>query len=286
MLLRDIKNIFHKELDEIYPKEEVDSFFYSCVEHYLGHERFILVVQPNLTLTKDEEEPLFYALSELKKEKPLQYILGVAHFMGMDFSVNSHVLIPRPETEELVEWIVSEVTAMPEVSELKILDIGTGSGCIAIALAKRLPQAQITAIDVSIEALKVAEANAKSNNVSIKFKNQDVLDPDFNLDTKFHIIVSNPPYVRELEKESIKSNVKNFEPHLALFVKDEDPLLFYRVITNIARNSLLLKGQIYFEINQYLGTQTQALLEAANFSEIELRKDIFGNERMLKGCYQ
>jgi len=304
MLLKEIKDIFHKELGKIYPKEEIDSFFYSCIEHYLKLERFILAIQPGLTLNKEEEQPLFEAMSQLKLEKPLQYILGAAHFMDLELQVNENVLIPRPETEELVQWILEDVKSRkPEVgsqksdiggrisdknrkdfnpSPITILDIGTGSGCIAIALAKNLPDAKVYALDVSEEALEVAQKNAESNGVDIGFMHQDILKPKIDSKLTFDIIVSNPPYVRELEKNKIQKNVKDFEPDTALFVSDEDPLLFYKAIIDFSENNLKENGSLYFEINQYLGEETKALFNARNFSEIELRKDIFGNDRMLK----
>ena len=294
MLLQEIKTIFHKELDGVYPKEEVDAFFYRCIEHYLGLERFVLVVRPNTTVTKEEEEPLFEALTQLKQERPLQYILGTAHFMGMEFAVNEDVLIPRPETEELVQWIMDDVESQISyirnkkseigqgTSEIRILDIGTGSGCIAIALAKYIPTAKVYALDISEKALDVARKNAEANSVDVTFLKQSILDPRLDLELDFDIIVSNPPYVRELEKKEIKKNVADHEPHLALFVSDEDPLLFYRAIAYFANRRLTKNGSLYLEINQYLGAETQSLLKAHNFSEIELRKDIFGNDRMIK----
>ncbi len=307
MLLKEIKDIFHKELDELYPKEEIDSFFYSCIEHYLKLERFILAIQPGLTLTKEEEQPLFEALAHLKLEKPLQYILGTTHFMDLELQVNENVLIPRPETEELVQWILDDISS--EKSDIRhqktevrnqpnekntenlipppltILDIGTGSGCIAIALAKNLPDAKVYALDVSEEALEVAQKNAESNGVDIGFMHQDIFNPELELESELHfdIIVSNPPYVRELEKKEINKNVKDFEPDTALFVSDEDPLVFYKAIMDFSENNLDENGSLYFEINQYLGEETKALFNTRNFSEIELRKDIFGNDRMLKG---
>ncbi|MEC3966978.1 peptide chain release factor N(5)-glutamine methyltransferase [Flagellimonas halotolerans] len=299
MLLKEIKDIFYKELGDIYPKEEVNSFFYACIEHYLKLERFILAIQPGLTLTKEEEQPLFEALSQLKLEKPLQYILGTAHFMDLELSVNENVLIPRPETEELVQWILADCQEKKQFKldaersrsvistplndrSLQILDIGTGSGCIAIALAKHLPNAKVFALDVSEKALKVAQKNAESNKVDVTLLKHDILDPELDPGLDFDIIVSNPPYVRELEKEEIKKNVKDFEPSTALFVSDEDPLLFYKAIMDFSKRHLKENGRLYFEINQYLGKETEALFKAHNFSEIELRKDIFGNDRMLK----
>jgi release factor glutamine methyltransferase len=281
VLLKEIKTIFHKELDDIYPKEEVDSFFYIFIEHYLKLDRFVLVLQPNLVVAKEEEQPLFEALAALKLEKPIQYITGTAHFMDLELKVNEHVLIPRPETEELVEWIITDCQ-LERSRELKILDIGTGSGCIAIALAKNISNAKVYAIDVSTEALEVAKENAQSNNVCIEYIQMDVLNPK-EIELEFDVIVSNPPYVRELEKQEIKDNVKAYEPTIALFVPDEDALLFYRAIIAFAERHFSKKGSLYMEINQYLGKETKALLEAGNFSEIELRKDFFGNDRMLKG---
>lgn len=284
MLLKGIKDIFHQELDAVYAKEEVDTFFYRCIEHYLNLERFVLVLQPNFTLTKEEESPLFKALARLKQEEPLQYILGVAHFMDLEFEVNRDVLIPRPETEELVEWILSDYHLKQE-SDLKILDIGTGSGCIAIALAKNLPKAKVYALDVSREALELAKENAMSNGVEVTCIQNDILVPDLQsgLELNFDIIVSNPPYVRELEKSQIKKNVKDHEPHLALFVPDQNALLFYKAIVDFAQKSLGKNGTVYLEINQYLGEETKQLLETHTFVEVELRKDLYGNDRMLKG---
>lgn len=278
MLLKEIKNIYHKELDALYPKEEVDSFFYLTIGHCLGLERFVLALEPNLMVTKDEEQPLFEVLAQLKQEKPIQYILGSAHFMDMDFMVNEKVLIPRPETEELVYWIIDEHTDRKKA--FNILDIGTGSGCIAISLAKALKNASVCALDVSGKALEVAKLNAGNNKVEIDFVHSDILQTE-SLQESFDIIVSNPPYVRMLEKDKMKTNVLDNEPDLALFVSDNDPLVFYRRIIEFAKVNLKKGGSLYFEINQYLGSETKALLDN-DFEEIELRKDIFGKDRMLK----
>jgi release factor glutamine methyltransferase len=190
--------------------------------------------------------------------------------------VNESTLIPRPETEELVEWIINE---NKNRQGIKILDIGTGSGCIAISLAKNLPDTTVYAIDVSEEALAVAKENAITNGVAVNFIKTDILGAD-NLPETFDIIVSNPPYVRNLEKAEIKPNVLDFEPHLALFVDDNDPLIFYRKIAQLAKNSLKTDGKLYYEINQYLGPETIALLEQTGFINIILRKDFVGNDRM------
>lgn len=286
MLLREIKNIFHKELDSLYPKEEVDSFFFMLIADQLELERFVLAMKPNLVISKEEETPLFEALSKLKLQEPIQHIIGQAHFMEMDFVVNQNVLIPRPETEELVRWIIEEIQGekykVKSSNTLNILDIGTGSGCIAISLAKNLLQAKVVALDVSAGALKVAQENAVINEVEVTFLKEDILELE-SLNTEFDLVVSNPPYVRELEKKQMHKNVLEHEPDLALFVSDENPLLFYKQITDFATKNLKKGGVLFFEINQYLGKETEQLLRDHNFSEIELRKDMFGNDRMLKG---
>lgn len=279
MLLKEIRNIFHKELDELFPKEEVDHFFFMLIEHYLKLHRLDLALQPQLIISKEEESPLFDGLSQLKLERPIQYILGHTHFYGMDFSVNEHVLIPRPETEELVSWIIADLQDNP--SQKTILDIGTGCGCIAITLAKYCSNVTVYALDVSEKALKIAMENAMSHKVSIEFIQADILQID-HLDNTFDLIVSNPPYVRNMEKNLMKGNVLKYEPELALFVSNNDPLLFYRKITDFAKNNLNEKGRLYFEINQYLRKETEQLLNEQNFSEIEIRQDMFGNDRMLK----
>lgn len=289
----DLKHIFHKELDAIYGKNEVESFFFLCTEHYLNVPRIQLTLEPEFTFTKPETNTFFNVLEELKQQKPIQYILGETEFYGLNFKVNEHVLIPRPETEELVDWIVKCHSERSEESQIKILDIGTGSGCIAISLAKNLPHAKVYALDVSKEALTIARENAEINKVDIEFIEVDILklsedsflweDVALRQMGLFDTIVSNPPYVRNLEKAEIKPNVLDNEPHLALFVEDENPLQFYKAITKFAVKNLKPKGQLFFEINQYLGQKTKALLTKANFEAIELMKDLSGNDRMLKG---
>lgn len=285
MLLKEIKDIFHKELRELYPEGEVDSFFYRCVEQYLGMERFVLALQPRLNLSKGEEAPFFGALAQLRNERPIQYILGTAHFMGLALKVDENVLIPRVETEELVQWILDDQRSREQspAAPLRILDIGTGSGCIAIALAKNLPHAQVSAMDISPGALLVARENAQNHGVTIDFTQADIHCPGKTTAPPYDLIVSNPPYVREMERWQISSNVKDHEPGIALFVPDSDPLLHYRAIAVFAGERLVEGGLLYLEINQYLGEGSKSLLKEHNFSEIELRKDLFGNDRMLKG---
>lgn len=282
MNLKDIKKKFHQELDAIYASEEVDSFFFILTESFYKVSRIQLAVNPELDVAKTDN--IFEALDALKQQKPIQYIIGKTEFFGLPFKVNEHTLIPRPETEELVDWIIKEVKI--QNSEFRILDIGTGSGCIAISLAKNLLNAKVYALDVSKEALKVAKQNADLNDVKIEFIETDILiDRDTRLDAvshKFDIIVSNPPYVREKEKELMKPNVINNEPHLALFVKDENPLQFYEAITEFASNNLSEKGQLFFEINEYLGSDMIDLLNDNNFINIHLKQDIFKKDRMIK----
>jgi release factor glutamine methyltransferase len=283
MQLKDIQDIFHKELDAIYGKNEVDSFFFMLTEAYFGMERFALILEPEFVITKAQETPLFAALSELKLEKPIQHILEKAHFYGLEFKVNEHTLIPRPETEELVHLIITNVKNSPK--SLRILDIGTGSGCIGISLQKNLPNAEVYAMDISEEALKVAKQNAQSNEVMVQFIQADVLSlEDLNVfqedELMFDIIVSNPPYVRNLEKAEMHKNVLDYEPASALFVDDTNPLVFYDKIANLAKAHLKSGGQLYFEINQYLGKEMSQLLENKGFKEVKIYKDTFGVDRM------
>lgn len=279
MLLKEIKSIFEKELSHSYCKEEVLAFFYLSIEHFLNLERFVLALQPDMVLTKEEEQPLFETLSRLKKEEPIQYILGETEFLDFKIRVNKNVLVPRPETEELVQWIVSSYEQYN--TGIKVLDVGTGSGCIAIALAKLLPRAVVKALDNSKSALEVAKHNADMQNADVTFLQADILDSSEMLNEKFDIIVSNPPYVRELEKKEMSKNVKHYEPKGALFVPDENPLLFYKALATIGRKHLNHNGALFLEINQYLAKETMQLFVDKNYKDIELKKDIFGNDRML-----
>jgi release factor glutamine methyltransferase len=279
VLLREIKNIFHSELDVLYGKDEVASFFYLLIEHYFDLERFVLAIQPELVIDKEEETILFRALSELKLERPIQHIIGSSYFIELDFKVNSHVLIPRPETEELVRWIIEDNEKAEK--PLTILDMGTGSGCISISLDKNLHSANVHGLDISSDALEVAQENNKTHGTEVVFFQADILN--LNYKGTYDIIVSNPPYVRELEKAEMQNNVIDHEPSIALFVPDEDPLKFYRAIINFASRNLKDKGSLYLEINQYLGNEMIALLKKYEFHTIIMKKDMFGNDRMLKG---
>lgn len=284
MYLKEYKIQFAKELSPIYDEHEIDSFFYILLEAFHQMKRVDLAMNQNFELDTMQLLQWETVLSQLLEQRPIQYILGETEFFGLPFYVTEDTLIPRPETEELVDWIIEKSKSKDQKSKLKILDIGTGTGCIAISLAKNLPNADVYALDVSSKALEIATKNAKRNNVNITFLNQSILETD-DLNQQFDIIVSNPPYVRNLEKHEIKKNVLDFEPHLALFVEDDDALLFYRKITQLAQKNLTSDGELYFEINQYLGKEMITLLENHKFSNIELRKDIYGNDRMLRGSF-
>ena len=283
MLLKQFRIHFFESLKGIHDENEVESFFFILTEYLHNLKRIDLALNTNFEISEGEVQKWESIISELKTEKPIQYIIGETWFYDSKFYVNEHTLIPRPETEELVDWIVATEKKNDKKEKLTILDIGTGTGCIPISLKKNIPQAEVSAIDVSEEALKVAQKNALENKVAINFILQNILEIE-DLKQQFDIIVSNPPYVRNMEKQEIKKNVLAFEPHLALFVEDNDALLFYRKIAQLALKNLTPNGLLFFEINQYLGKETVELLEDLGFKNIELKKDIYGNDRMIKGC--
>jgi release factor glutamine methyltransferase len=290
MLLKNYKTTFLQELSSLYEEQEIDSFFYIILEKLHGFKRIDLALNPQTVIDGAHLKQWKNIVSELKKQRPIQYILGETTFYGLSFLVNENTLIPRPETEELVELIIESTNYELRNTKLKVLDIGTGSGCIAISLAKHLTTSEVFAIDVSEKALAVAKKNSELNDVKVNYINFDILKindlkelatHNLQLATKFDVIVSNPPYVRNLEKSEIKPNVLEYEPHLALFVEDTDPLLFYRKIAELAHKNLNPNGKLYFEINQYLGNETIKLLEDFGFRNVELKKDIYGNDRMI-----
>ncbi len=286
MLLKNYKTTFLHELSALYDEQEIESFFHIILEKLHGLKRIDLALNPETVMDGNRLKQWKSILSELKIQKPIQYILGETEFYGLSFLVDENTLIPRPETEELVEWIIGEEgKGKREKGKAKILDIGTGSGCIAISLAKNITNSEVFAIDVSEKALETAKKNAEMNKVEINFIQADILEVnnltfDFRLST-FDLIVSNPPYVRNLEKAEIKPNVLEYEPHLALFVEDTDALLFYRKIAELAKKSLNPNGKLYFEINQHLGREMIQLLEELGFTNIELKKDIYNNDRII-----
>lgn len=255
--------------------EEWTSMFYWLTEAFSDCSRFEYHLQSQRSLTEQEQAAYMQAFEKLAEGIPVQYVLGRAYFCDHWFSVSPATLIPRPETEELVDWIVSDA-----VGQERILDIGTGSGCIAISLADRLPGAEVSGLDISEAALEVAKDNARSIGVSLRWMHLDILEqvpPG-----KYDIIVSNPPYVTQREKEQMRPNVLDFEPHTALFVPDEDPLLFYERIAVLSSELLAPHGWVYLEINEYLGNEVVSLMEKEGFSHVELRKDFLGKDRFVK----
>ncbi|MFK5890434.1 MAG: peptide chain release factor N(5)-glutamine methyltransferase [Flavobacteriaceae bacterium] len=348
MLLHELKSDFQTQLADQFPKEEITSFFNRLCEFKLDLKRVDIAL--NLNKNIDSNDVLFFkdAINRLKLFEPIQYIIGSTEFYGLPFRVDKNVLIPRPETEELVSWILEKVGSWKskvrnskkedknlQTTNLKlqtsnqptlnILDIGTGSGCIAIALAKNLPNAKVWALDVSEKALNIAKQNADFNKVKINFIEADILKPNEILhyvqndniviasetqqsqtdkeitrpnvplrygqasvaslprkDIKFDIIVSNPPYVKQNEKALMQANVLKHEPHLALFVENNNPLLFYNKIAHFAHKNLSKNGMLFFEINQSLGKEVLALLKTKDFKNSILKKDMFDVDRMVQ----
>ncbi|WP_378172912.1 peptide chain release factor N(5)-glutamine methyltransferase [Aquimarina sp. SS2-1] len=281
MKIKDLRKEFTDALSSQYDSEEILSFFYILSEKFLGLRRVDIAMALDTIIDNTSFSKFVDAKKRLKEQEPIQYIVGDTVFYGLSFKVNELVLIPRPETEELVDWILRDYQHKKIERKIKILDIGTGSGCIAISLAKNLPEADLFAIDISEEALEIAKENAKRNNVEVNFIHANVLQLD-KLEKDFDIIVSNPPYVRELEKQEIKPNVLDHEPHLALFVSDNDPLIFYKKIGKLAKQNLTPRGLLYFEINQYLGKETKDMIEKLGFESVIVRKDLYDNDRMIK----
>ncbi len=280
MKIKQYKIYFLEQLVSIYDKVEAESFFYIILENKNNLKRIDLALNHDLEFSEFETNIWNTILEQLKLEIPIQYILGTTSFFGLEFEVNPTVLIPRPETEELVDWIISKNLKVEEPKNLKILDIGTGSGCISISLAKNIPNSIVFALDVSEGALEMARKNALKNQVNVTFIQKNILETT-DLEQQFDIIVSNPPYVRNLEKHEIHKNVLENEPHLALFVDDNDALIFYRKIAELAKINLSENGKLYFEINQYLGKETVKLLLDLGFKNTKLKKDIYGNDRMI-----
>lgn len=276
MILSEFKALFEKELSTSYPKTEIQSFYRMVLEHFLNLTRIQAALNPNVAIADSKLKELQSCLSELKSHKPIQYIIGSTEFYELKFEVNSSVLIPRPETEELVTWVLEHIKENDSV-----LDIGTGSGCIPISIAKNSKNTKVHAIDISSEAIVTAKKNAMTHKVAIHFEECDILKTE-RLNQNYNIIISNPPYVRNSEKEMMQPNVLKFEPHLALFVENEDPLLFYIKIAQLATKHLQPQGFLFFEINEAYGKEVVELLQNLNFKNIELRKDVFGVNRMVK----
>lgn len=275
--LKDIIDFAYQELESLYEKDEIRSMIYSIIEHFTGYDLMkILTYKDELKVSESELLKINFAIKDLKKERPLQQILGYCEFLDVRIEVNQHVLIPRVETEEIVQRVIKENKGR---KNLKIADICCGSGCIAIALKKAFPDANIYAYDISEEALKKSKENAEKNKEKINFFKENILKSK-EKNQEFNIIVSNPPYVRESEKALMKNNVLLYEPHLALFVSDEDPLIFYKKILDFSNRNLAKNGKIYMEINENLGKETELLFKNFNY-QTSIIKDIRGKDRLL-----
>ncbi len=288
MLLCYVKTInevflaFKHELNDLYNNNETEALTLWVVSEIMELSKATIKAFPEKELTVLQQELTSSILMELKTGKPLQYVLGYTEFYGLRFVVNPATLIPRPETEELVEWILNSVDPKQHLS---ILDIGTGSGCIPISLKKNLPNAHISSIDISPEALQTAKINAELNEVEINFIEADILNNSQLTTHNLQLIVSNPPYVTPADKEQMHLNVVGFEPHTALFVTQDDPLLFYKAIANFAVVNLTPNGLLFLEINESYGQETIELLNSKGFKNIELRKDMSGRDRMLRAAF-
>lgn len=268
-------------LKDIYPPGEIGSFTRLILEKICGLKPHNLLFCKDKQLSETEKSKIRQIVERLKAEEPIQYVLGTADFYGQSFFVNPSVLIPRPETEELVERIILDY----ENKEVKILDAGTGSGCIGITLKRHLKKAEIIAVDISAPALETARKNARHQGMPVTFIRTDLLSlekSDLNIPFIFDVIVSNPPYVKHSEKPYMEKNVLDYEPHQALFVPDDDPLVFYRQIARLGKKKLKKEGRLYFEINAQCGSVMKEMLENEGYKEIELFQDIFGKDRIIK----
>ena len=276
--MHPVVNEIRDALKGLYPDSEVFSLAKMLLVEVFGFTTLELYGGKDKEFSGKHRGVLDEMLRRLQKNEPIQYIIGTEKFCGLVFEVNPHVLIPRPETQELVEWIVDECR---EKETCRLLDIGTGSGCISISLANLIPQAEVESWDISEGALEVARRNCERNGVKVLLRQQDVLAavPE---GVRYDVIVSNPPYITEKEKTDMEANVLDWEPSTALFVPDEDPLLFYRKIAQLGCDMLKEGGSLYFEINRAYGQETLHMLETLGYGQMELKKDSWGNDRMIK----
>ena len=276
MNFKQLEDYFIEEISSLYEADEAKQLFYLVTDYISGWSRGQLMMNKNEIVAPESYIAYEKVTAELKKGKPLQHITGATWFYGLKFSVSGSVLIPRPETEELVDWILADIKGAKDVT---LLDIGTGSGCIAISLKANLETAEMSALDVSEDALKIAKENAETNKTVVNFIQSDILG--YHTEDKYSVIVSNPPYIKEDEKPEMHQNVLAYEPHLALFVSNENPLIFYSAIADFAVKQLKTGGKLYFEINEYLGEETMDMLRNKGFKNRVLRKDLQGKDRMI-----
>lgn len=279
MLLKEFKDHFISSLTDLYPKSEMIAFYRRLTDFYFKWPPTFSVLNPEYRLNKEELQKLSLALDGLKKFRPIQYIINEAHFYGRTFYVDEHVLIPRPETEELVQWVLNDF--MDAKQHYNVLELGTGSGCIGISLAKEQSRFNIEALEVSKPALAVAQKNALRHNVEIDFKHLDMRAVAV-WDKPLNVVISNPPYVEPDEKKEMLPNVLDYEPHLALFTPEKEPLYYYKKIIDLARSSLCKNGCLYLEINPKFEEDLLVHIKRVTFKDIEVRNDIFGKNRMLK----
>lgn len=281
--LADIRKQFIDKLAPLYEETEAESLFFIFMEDVFSYTKKDYLLGKVFAIDPDKKQKIDTLLKRLLSGEPIQYIIGTTQFMGLTLRVNEHVLIPRPETEELVDLIIRDAK-LDDMGTAQFMDIGTGSGCIPIALKKHLPRVHVSALDISKEALEVAKYNAQLNNVSINFMLADILEWDivFPDDLRYAVIVSNPPYITPGEKAQMHANVLQFEPHLALFVEEKAPLLFYETIAAFALQHLHPQGKLYFEVNRYYGSDVKRLLEKKGFSHVSLLQDLQGANRMIK----
>jgi len=278
----EIKNIIifiKNKLKEKYPPEEINGFINIIFEDLLNFSNVDIHMNLNQKLDNKVIYKLERIINELIQEKPIQYILGNAHFYDLKLKVSPDVLIPRQETEELVDWIITT----NKNRKPNILDIGTGSGCIAITLAKNIVDSKVSAFDISKRALKIAKENSIINEVNVDFSEYNIIEQSNCINYKYDIIVSNPPYICEKERKLMNENVLGNEPELALFVPNNDPLIFYRKILEFAKNNLSEKGKVFFEINEAYGIEMKKLMGEMGYDEIILKKDINSRDRMICG---
>jgi release factor glutamine methyltransferase len=279
MEIQSVIKIINDNLSPAYPREEIKGFVKLIFDHLLGISQLETHLRRHDHISEAKLTEIKEILQRLKNFEPIQYILGETEFYGLKFKVNQAVLIPRPETEELVDWILKD----SPIQNAEVLDIGTGSGCIPIALGKNRPDLNIEGWDLSEEALMVARQNADMNKVNVEFAKVDILNWRTDcLKKNYDLIVSNPPYVTTSEKTSLHKNVTDHEPHLALFVPDNDPLIFYNEIAAFGLSNLNKNGTLYFEINENMGNKVMNLLKSKNFSTVVLKKDINGKDRMVR----
>lgn len=276
--LLECRELFRKKLHPLVSSREADLYFKMLLEHHFNWDASFLGLNPQYALTSSQLLKVEKGLFELTKNRPIQQVLEQAWFRDFKLRVSPDVLIPRPETEELVDWILEDHKKLTQ--KQSVLEVGTGSGCVAIALAKEQSQFQMTAIDVSEPALHIAKHNAKKHKAKIEFSLHNILTTPLN--KSYHIIVSNPPYIGWDEKNEMEKKVLDYEPHLALFAPKDDPLLFYKVIMNQAKEHLQPKGQIYFEINPIFLEELSTSIKSSAMFKMSIRKDIFGKNRFLR----